>query len=325
MKDASNKRAVIVGIFVFLGLGFLVVGILAIGNLNETFKQKISVIVLFDEVSGLQKGNNIWFSGVKIGIVGRLEFYSQKKVLVEMKIDEKVQQYIRKDAFVKISTDGLIGNKILIIYGGTALSPEIVEGDTLAVEKTFTTEDMINTLQDNNNNILAITNDFKVISKKLAGGEGTVGKLLNDEDIYQQLDAATLSMQHAAGKADKLIGSLTTFSDGLNKKGTLANELTTDTVVFNSLKLAVLEFEKMADTAAVFIGNLKEASNNPKSTIGVLLHDEESGKHLKETLKNLESSSEKLDEDLLAIQHNFLFKGYFKKKEKGKLKSPEVQ
>jgi phospholipid/cholesterol/gamma-HCH transport system substrate-binding protein len=325
MKDASNKRAVIVGIFVFLGLGFLVVGILAIGNLNETFKQKISVIVLFDEVSGLQKGNNIWFSGVKIGIVGRLEFYSQKKVLVEMKIDEKVQQYIRKDAFVKISTDGLIGNKILIIYGGTALSPEIVEGDTLAVEKTFTTEDMINTLQDNNNNILAITNDFKVISKKLAGGEGTVGKLLNDEDIYQQLDAATLSMQQAAGKADKLIGSLTTFSDGLNKKGTLANELTTDTVVFNSLKLAVLEFEKMADTAAVFIGNLKEASNNPKSTIGVLLHDEESGKHLKETLKNLESSSEKLDEDLLAIQHNFLFKGYFKKKEKGKLKSPEVQ
>ncbi len=323
MKDASNKRAVIVGIFVFLGLGFLVVGILAIGNLNETFKQKISVIVLFDEVSGLQKGNNIWFSGVKIGVVGRLEFYSQKKVLVEMKIDEKVQQYIRKDAFVKISTDGLIGNKILIIYGGTSLSPEIAEGDTLGVEKTFTTEDMINTLQDNNNNILAITNDFKLISKKLAGGEGTVGKLLNDEDIYQQLDAATLSMQHAAGKADKLIGSLTTFSDGLNKKGTLANELTTDTVVFNSLKMAVLEFEKMADTAAVFIGNLKEASNNPKSTIGVLLHDEESGKHLKETLKNLESSSEKLDEDLLAIQHNFLFKGYFKKKEKGKLKAEE--
>lgn len=319
MNDSSNKRAVIVGIFVFLGLGFLIVGILAIGNLHETFKKKISVIVLFDEVSGLQKGNNIWFSGVKIGVVGKLEFYSQKQVLVEMKIDETVQQYIRKDALVKISTDGLIGNKILVIYGGSALVPEIAEGDTLGVEKTFTTEDMINTLQENNKNILEITNDFKLISKKLAGGEGTVGKLLNDEEIYAQLDAATHSMKSAAGKADQLIGSLTTFSDGLNKKGTLANELTTDTVVFHSLKLSVLQLQQMADTASVFIENLKEASNNPNSTVGVLLHDEESGKHLRETLKNLESSSLKLDEDLLAVQHNFLLKGYFKKKAKGKL------
>jgi phospholipid/cholesterol/gamma-HCH transport system substrate-binding protein len=320
MSDSSNKRAVIVGIFVFLGLAFLTIGILAIGNLHETFKRKINVVVLFDEVSGLQKGNNIWFSGVKIGVVGNVEFYSQKQVLVEMKIEESAQQYIRKDAFVKISTDGLIGNKILIIYGGTALAPEIEMDDTLGFEKTFTTEDMINTLQDNNQNILAITNDFKLISKKIADGEGTVGKLLNEDKIYLQLDAATLSLKSVAGKADKLIGSLTTFSDGLNTKGTLANDLTTDTVVFNSLKSSVLQFQKMADTATVFIENLKATTENPNTTVGVLLHDEASGAHLKATLKNLESSTSKLDEDLLAAQHNFLLRGYFKKKEKGKLK-----
>lgn len=321
MSDSSNKRAVIVGIFVFFGLGFLIVGILAIGNLHETFKTKINVMVLFDEVSGLQKGNNIWFSGVKIGVVGKVEFFSQKKVLVEMNIDESVTQYIRKDALVKISTDGLIGNKILVIYGGTALLPEIAEGDTLGVEKTFTTEDMINTLQANNTNILEITNDFKSISKKLADGEGTVGKLLNDEDIYLQLDAATIALKSAAGKADQMIGSLSTFTEGLNKKGTLANELTTDTVVFNSLKNSVLQIQQIADTAAVLVADLKTTTNNPNTTMGVLLHDEAAGKHLKETLKNLESSSLKLDEDLLAVQHNFLLKGYFKKKEKGKLKS----
>jgi phospholipid/cholesterol/gamma-HCH transport system substrate-binding protein len=320
MSDASNKRAVIVGIFVFLGLSFLTVGILAIGNLHDTFKKKLNVAVLFDEVSGLQKGNNVWFSGVKVGVVGKVEFYSQKKVLVEMKIDEDARQYIRKDALVKISTDGLIGNKILIIYGGSSLAPEITEGDTLGVEKTLTTEDMLNTLQENNKNILEITSDFKQISKKLADGEGTVGKLLSDEEIYDQLDAATVSLTKAAGKADQLMGSLTTFSEGLNKKGTLANELTTDTVVFNSIKSSVLELQKMADTAFVLVDNLKEATNNRNSTIGVLLHDEESGKHLKETLKNLESSSAKLDEDLEAAQHNFLLRGYFKKKAKGKLK-----
>src|SRR3954471_3556394 len=189
MNDSPNKRAVIVGIFVLAGLIFLTIGILAIGNLHETFKKKMEVIALFDDVSGLQTGNNIWFSGVKIGTVSTLQFYSQRKVKVMMKVEDKAQQYIHKDALVKISTDGLIGNKILIIYGGTSRTPQVEEGDTLSVEKTFTSEDMINTFQDNNKNILAITNDFKIISKKLSQGEGTVGKLLTEDGIYTHLDA----------------------------------------------------------------------------------------------------------------------------------------
>ena len=319
MKDTRNKRAVIVGVFVFVGLIFLILGILAIGNLNETFKRKIEIVTVFDDVSGLQKGNNIWFSGVKIGIIKNLEFNADRKVTVIMNVDDKAVPYIHKDAFVKLSTDGLIGNKILIIYGGSSLTPQIEAGDTLGVEKTFTSEDMINTLQENNKNLLAITNDFKQISNKLANGEGTVGKLLNDDAVYAQLDAATLSLQKASARAEILIGSLATFSEGLNKKGTLANEITTDTVVFNSLKTTVLQLHQMADTATVFISNIKEAGSNPKTAVGVLLYDEESGARLKQIIINLESGSKKLDEDLQAAQHNFLLKGYFKKKEKDSL------
>lgn len=323
MKDTRNKRAVIVGLFVFIGIIFLILGILAIGNLNETFKRKIEVVTVFDDVSGLQKGNNIWFSGVKIGIIKNLEFNADRKVTVIMNVDDKAVPYIHKDAFVKLSTDGLIGNKILIIYGGSFLSPQIEKGDTLGVEKTFTSEDMINTLQENNKNLLAITNDFKLISNKLANGEGTVGKLLNDDAIYAQLDAASLSLQKASARAEQLIGSLATFSEGLNKKGTLANEITTDTIVFNSLKTTVLQLQQMADTASVFINNIKEAGSNPKTSVGVLLHDEESGARLKQIIINLESGSKKLDEDLEAAQHNFLLKGYFKKKDKASMN--EVQ
>lgn len=318
MKDTRNKRAVIVGIFVFIGIIFLILGILMIGNLSETFKSKMEVVTVFDDVSGLQKGNNIWFSGVKIGIIKDLGFFADRKVKVIMNVDDKAVPYIHKDAFVKLGTDGLIGNKILIIYGGSNLVPQIEEGDTLSVEKTFTSEDMINTLQENNKNLLAITNDFKLISSKLANGEGTIGKLLNEDAIYAQLDAASLSLQKASARAEQLIGSLATFSEGLNKKGTLANEITRDTVVFNSLKTTVLQLQQMADTAGVFINNLKEAGSNPESTIGVLLNDEESGARLKQIIINLESGSKKLDEDLEAAQHNFLLKGYFKKQEKAK-------
>ena len=244
MNESPNKSAVLVGLFVFLGLAFLVVGVLMIGNLHETFKKKIQIAALFEDVNGLQTGNNVWFSGVKIGTVSNLRFYGKSQVAVDLKIDVKVQQYIRKDSKIKIGTDGLIGNKILVIYGGTEMSATVREGDTLQVEKTFSSDDMINMLQENNKNLLAITTDFKSIGKKLAGGEGTIGKLLNDEAIYTNLSATTeslqsasVALQSASVKTGKLMDDLTGFSSNLNKKGTLANELATDTAVFHSVKV----------------------------------------------------------------------------------------
>jgi phospholipid/cholesterol/gamma-HCH transport system substrate-binding protein len=319
MNESHNKRAVVVGLFVFVGILFLVGGILIVGNLRETFTNKIEIVTVFDDVSGLQKGNNIWFSGVKIGTVSSLRFQGTSRVEVKMKIDIKTQPYIRKDAMVKTSNDGIIGNKILIIYGGTPQFAEVQEGDTLAVEKTFTSEDMINMLQENNENFLAITSDFKVISKSLANGEGTIGKLLMEDSVYANINSATASLQMASEKAQQLVSSLAIFGSNLNKKGTLAYEFTTDTVVFSSVKTSVLQLQQTVDTAAVFISNLNQAGSNPNTSIGVLLHDEESGARLKEIIKNLESGSKKLDEDLEAAQHNFLLRGYFKKKEKAEV------
>ncbi len=316
MNESPNKRAVIVGVFVFAGLIFLLAAVLIVGNLRETFNRKMELVSLFDDISGLQPGNNVWFSGVKIGTVSSLNFHGKSQVEVNMNVAISAQKYIRKDAKVKLSNDGLIGNKILVIYGGTEEFAQVQEGDTLEVEKTFTSEDMINTAQENNKNILAITNDVKAITKKLAAGEGSVGKLLDDSLMYTNINATIVSLQKASVKAQQMLASLADFSSNLNKKGTLANELTTDTLVFKSVKASVLQLQQMADTATVFIGNLKQASTNPNSAIGVLLHDEESGIRLKETLKNLESSSKKLDEDLEAAQHNFLLRGFFKKKAK---------
>jgi phospholipid/cholesterol/gamma-HCH transport system substrate-binding protein len=316
MNESPNKRAVIVGLFVFIGLMFFLAGILIVGNLRETFNRKMELVSLFDDISGLQPGNNIWFSGVKIGTVSSLNFHGKSQVEVSMNVATKARQYIRKDAKVKISNDGLIGNKILVIYGGTDAFAEVQEGDTLEVEKTFTSEDMINTAQENNKNILAITNDVKAITKKLAAGEGSIGKMLDDSLMYTNINATIVSLQKASVKAQQMLNSLADFSSNLNKKGTLANELTADTVVFKSVKASVLQLQQMADTATAFITNIKQISSNPNTTIGVLLHDEKAGANLKESLKNLESSSKKLDDDLEAVQHNFLLRGFFKKRAK---------
>jgi phospholipid/cholesterol/gamma-HCH transport system substrate-binding protein len=328
MNDSPNKRAIIVGLFILVGLIFLVGGILMVGNLHETFKKKMQIVSFFDDVNGLQKGNNIWFSGVKIGTVGDIHFYGKSQVVVSLNIETKVQDYIRKDAKVKISTDGLIGNKILVIYDGTALFDKVQEGDTLLVEKTFSTEDMVNTLQKNNENLLEITTgfkdittDFKSISKKLTTSEGTIGRLLNDNTLYENINTASQSLKSASVRAEELTSSLSRFSSGLNKKGTLANDLTTDTVVFNSIKSSILQLQHIADTANIFIANLKEVGNNPNTSLGILMHDEEAGAHLKQTIKNLEGGSKKLEEDLEAVQHSFLLRCFFKKKEKAAKKA----
>lgn len=316
MTTSPKKRGILVGLFIIVGLLFLLAGILTIGNLHETFVRKIKVTVLFDDVAGLQPGNNIWFSGVKIGTVSKLNFIGKSQVRVIMKIDEKAVPYIRKDAKVKLSTDGLIGNKILVIYGGTEKSPEVKEGDTLGIEKTFSTEDMMNTFQENNKNFLVISNNLKSMSIKLANGEGSIGKLLKDETLYNTITATTESLQLASINAQQMIAKLSDFSSKLNDKGTLANQLVTDTTVFNSLKKSVVQIQNMSDTAKQLVTNLKNASTNPKSPLGVLLHDEKTGSELKSAITNLESSSKKLDEDLEALQHNFLFRRYFKKKGK---------
>jgi len=321
MEESKNKRVIIVGLFILLGLLFLMGGILMVGNLHETFKRKIQLITIFDDVNGLQKGANIWFSGVKIGTVGNINIDKKLHITVELNIERNAQEYIRKNAKVKISTDGLIGNKVVVIYGGTGKVRNVTEGDTLSVQPTFSTDNLMNTLQKNNDNLLSITTDFKKISKKLTTDEGTVGKLLNDDAVYNNLNKITVSLDDASAKADKLIGSLNDFSSKLNKKGTLANELVTDTTVFNSIKKSVSQLRQMSENANAFITNLKETGKNPNTPIGVLLHDEESGAELKRTIKNLESSSEKLSEDLEAAQHNFLLRGYFKDKEKAEKKA----
>lgn len=316
MNQVTNKRIIWVGLFVIVGIVFLLGGILMIGNIHETFTKKLKVIALFDDISGLQIGNNIWFSGVKIGIVNKLQFHSKSQVVITLKIDINAQQYIRKDAMVKIGSDGLIGNKILVIYGGSSMSLPVNDGDTLGVEKTFSSEDMVNMLQENNKNVLKISSDFKILSENLVAGEGSLGKLLQNDALYNNLNATSQSLQLASAKANVMINTLNDFSTAFTKKGSFANDLVNDTMVFHSLRLSTTQLEQVTVNANTLMANLNTASTNPNSTLGVLMYDETSGTRLKEIIKNMESSSIKLDEDLEAVQHNIFLRGFFKRKAK---------
>jgi phospholipid/cholesterol/gamma-HCH transport system substrate-binding protein len=309
MSEKKNKRAVSVGIFILIGVLLLVGGVVVIGDQHSTFTRKISVYSIFGDVNGVQKGDNIFFSGVKIGTVHKVEFYGESQVKVFMSINTESVPYIRKDAKVKISTDGFIGNKILVIYGGTQHAEEVADGDELLNEPQLSTDDILATLQKNNENILALTD-------KINSGEGTIGKLLYSDSLYNSLTASANSLELASQNAQVLLSSLVVFTNNLNKEGTLAHDLATDTVVFRSLSTTIQHLQEVADTAQVFANNLKDAQKNTKTPLGVLMYDEQAGASLKNAIVNVESSTAKLDEDAEAVQHNILLRRYFKKKAK---------
>jgi phospholipid/cholesterol/gamma-HCH transport system substrate-binding protein len=323
MKSNKNTRAFVVGIFIFLGIAIFVLTVLTLGGQQKTFQKSIVVRAVFDDINGLQKGNNIWFSGVKIGTVKKISFVGNSQVEVDMNIDEASKQYIRKNAKARISSDGLIGNKIIVLYAGASKSPSVENGDLLGVEKASNPDEMMATLQANNQNLFAITTDVKGISKRITEGKGTVGKLLNDETLINDLHSTMLRLQQASANAERLSASVATFAAKLQRKGTLANDLVTDTIIFNKLKATAAQIESVSKNASIVVDNLNNTSsqlgnslNNKSTPVGMLLNDEDAAADIRVILSNLQEGSQKLNDDLEAVQHNFLLRGFFKKKAK---------
>ena len=322
MRNLNGMKSILTGVFVLAGIAILLAGVFIIGGKDKTFKKSVVINAVFADVNGLAKGSNVWYSGVKIGIVKKVSFVD-KGVLVSFSIEEEVEQKIRKDTKVKLSTDGLIGNKIVVLFGGTAGSPEVENGNTLLVENGIGTEEIMATLQGNNQNLLAITNDLRVVSKALAEGKGTIGKLLTDPSLSNSLQATMATLNKAGSNAQVLTANLSNFSKKLNSEGYFLNDIATDTTIVASLKRTASQLNEMSQTATAAVQNLNATTaklNSNKSAVGVLLSDETAAVNIQNTLANLQEGSRKLDENMEALQHNFLLRGFFRKRDRAEEK-----
>jgi phospholipid/cholesterol/gamma-HCH transport system substrate-binding protein len=321
MDAAENRKSIIVGVFVLLGVAVFVIGILTLGGQNKSFVKSIKISAVFTDVAGLKKGNNVWFSGVKVGTIKNVRFTGTSQVDVDMSIEAATQQYIHRNALAHISSDGLIGNKIIVIDGGSPQAPIVQDGDVLQAAKLLSTDDIMATLQKNNENLLAITTDFKTLGHQILAGKGTVGALLADSTMAMQLRAAMRNLQTTTATASKMAAQLNTFGAKMNTKGGFADKLLTDTVAYARIQESVAKLKEAANNATILTENLNKASNKLNSTdniLGVLLNDPKGAVKVQNTIDQLQQSSVKLNDDLEAVQHNFLLRGFFKKKEKAK-------
>jgi len=320
----KTSPSVLVGLFISTGLVILIAAIFFLGGQQKKFTKSFTIKAIFSDVNGLQAGSNIWLLGVNVGTVKAVRFAEGNSVEIEMNVVQKAQSRIHKDATAKISSDGFIGNKIIVLTGGSEKAAEIEEGAYINAFAITGTDQIMATLQDNNKNLLAITENIKKVSLNLINGEGTIGQLLTDKTIAHDLQTAMSNFKHVSAKSELVIDNVQRFSAGLHKNGTLANAMVNDTLVYNGLlttvtylKTASENLDKAAfkvNTITDSLQNVTDALSNKDKPIGLLLNDAQVTQQLKRMIKNLESGSKKLDDDLEAAQHNFLLKGFFKRK-----------
>ncbi len=319
MNEVNVGKRIAVGVFISIGLAILIVAVFTIGGQHKAFVKSIRLHIIFDNVQGLQPGNNIWLSGMKVGTVKSINFYGNSQVAVVLNVEHQAQPHIRKDSKARITTDGLVGNKIVVIDGGSDSSPAVGDNDSLQSEHITGTQELMSTLQASNSNLLEITGNLKTISHRLTESQGTLGQLINDPAIADHLRTSIDNLRNATAGSEAMVANLKAFSQRLQQPGGLASQLASDTTVFNSLKGAVDKMNQAAGQVDEFSNALRSAGaalNDQHSPVGTLLHDQEAADNLQRTLKNLRVSSQELSEDLEAIQHNWLLRGFFRKKEK---------
>ncbi|ERJ60515.1 MlaD family protein [Sphingobacterium paucimobilis] len=319
MSAAENKRSLIVGLFALIGLVILVAGILVLGTQQNKFSKNLVVKTYFHDVKGLKVGNNVWFSGVKVGIIKEIAFEDVENVRVLMSIQEKDSQFIRKDVVATLGSDGLIGNAIISLVGGTASNPQIADGDVIKSGASGGMDQMVGLLQENGANLTVITENFAKLSQQLVEGKGTVGALLADDAIATNLKTSVVALNKVMLSADKAVNNLVGLTEKLNGNQGLIHDLTTDTEVFASLRESAAQLQGVTQTASALMENLNKTSarlNDKDNALGVLTNDPAAAEEIRQILKNLNTSTEKLDVNMEALQSNFLLRGYFKKKAK---------
>lgn len=320
----SPRRTVYVGLFVAIATVVFGGAILAVGTIKNSFTPKIAATAVFEDVGGLQSGHAVWSSGMRVGVVKSLAFVEGGDVQVTLQINTSMAPFIPADSEATVGSDGLIGNPIVQLSGGTKGGPSLEDGDELSIGEALSMSKMMETLQVNNENLVEITEDIKVITGRLKAGEGAIGKLLTEDALYDDARAAVADIQAASANAKSLTASLSRFSAQLNEPGQLPYDLVHDEEIMPAARAAIADLQTTVAKVAEIAEGLAADVDDPATPLGVLLSDQEAGGDVKQTLANLQETTVLLNEDLIAIRSNFLFRPYFRKQEREAAKAAKA-
>lgn len=322
--EKKPMNTVKLGLFVIAGLFFLVFLLYMIGSNSNLFGSNYILKTRFENVQGLKAGNNIRFAGIEVGTVKKLNILSDTVIEVEMVIDEKMKEVIRKNAVVAIGTDGLVGNKVVNIVASKFPADLATEGDILASRKPIDTDDMLRVLSKTNSDIAVVVDNLKTTVARI-NNSTALWALLNDNSLPADLKKSAENIRLATAKANTMVNDLSSVvSDVKSGKGSLGAILT-DTSFAVHLNEAIGKINSVGDEAmqlsdqiASVVSGLKKDINSGNGPIHSVLKDSAMAATINQSLINIQNGTDAFNANMEALKHSFLFRGYFRRLEKTK-------
>ena len=216
------------GMFVTIGIMLFVITIYLIGKQKNLFGSTFNLRSQFKTVSGLKVGNNVRFSGINVGTVDAIALITDTTVVVDLVLKKDVQPFIKTDAQVSISSDGLMGDKVLVISPGTANHKPVKDNDMLASKSAIEMEDIMKSMKKSLDNVGLISDDLAQFSHKVNNGNGALSKMISDEDFSSSLKNTLANLQTSSNEFAKFTTKMN------NGKGALS-KMMTDEKFGNSL------------------------------------------------------------------------------------------
>ncbi len=293
-----------VGLFIFIGIAILVIGIFLIGRKQALFSSTFTVKAYFKDIQGLRNGATVRLSGIDVGAVSNVEIANDTsgRVEVTMNLKDDIHSFIRTDTRASIETEGLVGNKVVVLTVGSASAELVKEGGTIKSKEPMSISAIIEETKGIMQYTKDMTKDLSEIVARVNRGEGSIGKLLVDNELYNN--------------ATKLTQSADTSLKSITKQ---VNQLT---VVFRELGNGIKSVIGNVDNVVVDLDTIITGIKQGKGVMGAMLVDKTRYDTVfSKTINNIESmtseaklAASRLAENMEALKHNWLFKGYFEER-----------
>lgn len=317
----KTSDSIKLGLFVISGLLILVFALYMIGQNRSVFGSAFTLKSRFTNVNGLMQGNNVRFSGIQCGTVKSINIINDTTIEITMQISDEISKYVRLNAYTEIGSEGLMGNKVVNIFPESTPAQQVQNGDMLQSRSSKSINDMLGTLSATNDNAADLSGNLREAAYKL-NNSTPLWQLLNDTTLPLNIKESLLHIrnaahriEHAALSIDEMIADVRA---GKGVAGVLlsdenAGQNISDAILH--LQAASLKADKLVTNMDSLITNIGYDVTNGKGTVAALLKDTQIVKKLNNSMDNIERGTEAFNEDMEALKHNFLLRGYFRKKE----------
>jgi phospholipid/cholesterol/gamma-HCH transport system substrate-binding protein len=198
MKKPTGSK-IRLGVFVSFSAALFIAAIYFIGQRQQLFSRTFHISGVFKDISGLQIGNNIRFSGINVGVISDIQQTTDSTVRVDMLINEHTKKFIKTNAKAIIGSDGLMGSKIVSIIPGAPGMKQISNNDTIGTTMPVSMDDILLNVKVTTDNAAIISGDLADIMENIHAGKGTIGKLFMDKGFADNLDKTIVNIKQGAG------------------------------------------------------------------------------------------------------------------------------